>query len=77
MKKLLLLSLIVIWGGARISAQIDVAKLLEANEDENGQVWLAYNDPVYMAKRHNINDCEKPVQKVSNALANFSKAATE
>ncbi len=30
MKKILILSLIVLWGGARISAQIDVAKLLEA-----------------------------------------------
>jgi hypothetical protein len=30
-----------------------------------------------MANRHNLKGCEKPVQKVSNALANFAKAATE
>lgn len=59
------------------SAALDLPQKALAYKDENGQVWLAYNDPVYMAKRHNINDCEKPIQKVSNALANFSKAATE
>ncbi len=59
------------------TAALDLPQKALAYEDENGQVWLVYNDPAYMAKRHNIQDCEKPVQKVSNALANFSKAATE
>jgi uncharacterized protein (DUF302 family) len=59
------------------TAALDLPQKALAYEDKNGQVWLAYNDPVYMAKRHNINDCEKTVQKVSNALAIFSKAATE
>jgi uncharacterized protein (DUF302 family) len=59
------------------TAALDLPQKALAYKDENGQVWLAYNDPAYMAKRHNIKNCEKPVQKVSNALANFSKAATE
>ncbi len=59
------------------TAALDLPQKALAYEDENGQVWLVYNDPAYMAKRHNIQDCEKPVQKVSNALANFSKVATE
>ena len=56
---------------------IDLPQKALAYEDEAGQVWLSYNDPAYLAKRHNIKDCEEPLKKVSNALANFAKAATE
>ena len=59
------------------TAAIDLPQKALAYEDENGQVWLADNDPTYMAKRHNIDGCEPAIQKVSNALANFTKAATE
>ena len=59
------------------TAALDLPQKALAYEDENGQVWLAYNDPVYMAQRHNIEGCEEPVQKVSNALAKFTRAATE
>ena len=59
------------------TAALDLPQKALAYKDENGQVWLAYNDPVYMAKRHNLKDCEAAVQKVTNALAKFSKAATE
>lgn len=45
-------------------------------EDADGQVWYAYNDPQYLAKRHAINHCEKPLAKITNALAQFAKAAT-
>ena len=58
------------------SAALDLPQKVLAYEDENGQVWLAYNDPAYIAQRHNMNDCEKALQKVSNALANFSRIAT-
>ncbi len=46
-------------------------------EDESGKVWLSYNDPAYLVERHNISGCEEVVQKVTNALANFAKSATE
>jgi len=59
------------------TAALDLPQKALAYKDENGQTWLAYNDPAYMAKRHNIQGCEKPIQKVTNALANFAKAATE
>jgi uncharacterized protein (DUF302 family) len=36
------------------TAAIDLPQKALAYEDENGQVWLSYNDPAYMAKRHNI-----------------------
>ena len=59
------------------TAALDLPQKALAYKDENGQVWLAYNDPTYMAKRHNLKDCEKAVQKVTNALAKFTKIATE
>ena len=58
------------------SAALDLPQKALAYEDENGQVWLAYNDPAYISQRHNMNDCEKALKKVRNALANFSRTAT-
>ncbi|KXJ54166.1 DUF302 domain-containing protein [Neptuniibacter pectenicola] len=46
-------------------------------KDENGAVWLSYNDPRYLAARHNMEGCEGALDKVSGALAKFAKAATE
>lgn len=59
------------------TAALDLPQKALAYEDEKGQVWLIYNDPGYMVKRHNITGCEKAIQKVTNALARFSKTATE
>ena len=59
------------------TAALDLPQKALAYEDKNGQVWLAYNDPVYMAKKHNTKDCDAAVQKVTNALAKFSRIATE
>jgi uncharacterized protein (DUF302 family) len=44
-------------------------------EDEQG-VHLAYNDPAYLASRHNIGGCDEVLEKVSKALANFAATAT-
>jgi uncharacterized protein (DUF302 family) len=59
------------------TAALDLPQKALAYRDENGQVWLVYNDPAYMAQRHQIKVCEKAVQKVTNALAKFSAIATE
>lgn len=45
-------------------------------EDENGEVWLAYNHPDYFAKRHGIKGCQAVLEKMEKALANFAKGAT-
>ena len=37
-------------------------------EDASGQVWLGYNDPAYLAKRHEVPECP--------AAASISKALT-
>ena len=59
------------------TAALDLPQKALAYEDKNGQVWLAYNDPAYMAKRHDTKGCDAAIQKVTNALANFSRIATE
>ena len=59
------------------TAALDLPQKALAYEDEKGQVWLTYNDPAFMAKRHNTQDCEAAIQKVTNALAKFTKVATE
>ena len=45
-------------------------------QDGGGQVWLSYNEPTELAKRHRLPGCEKVIQKVTGALGNFAKAAT-
>jgi len=59
------------------TAAIDLPQKALAYEDDKGQVWLTYNDPAYLVNRHDIKDCKEPLQKVSNALAKFTKYATE
>ncbi len=59
------------------TAAIDLPQKALAYKDESGQVWLLYNDPNYMAARHHIKGCKEVVKKLSNALANFTKIATQ
>lgn len=43
-------------------------------QDASSQVWLGYNDPEFLAKRHNIADC--PVaRKLGKALAGMTETA--
>ena len=46
-------------------------------QDADAQTWLGYNDPAYLAERHALEGCDKVIEKVTEALANFAKAATE
>ncbi len=46
-------------------------------QDEAGHVWYTYNDPMYLLKRHSLHDCKKIIDKVTVALANFAKKATQ
>lgn len=58
------------------SAAIDLPQKALISQDEKGQVWLTYNNPDYLVKRHNIKGCNEVITKIKTALANFSKAAT-
>ncbi|MEJ2180809.1 MAG: DUF302 domain-containing protein [Gammaproteobacteria bacterium] len=55
---------------------IDLPMKALAWEDEKGQVWLTYNDPSYIAKRHGITNRDEVVKKMTGALDKFSSAAT-
>ena len=43
-------------------------------EDAKAQVWLGYNDPAFLARRHGVAQCPV-VDKLSKALAGISEAA--
>ncbi|MBW0147988.1 DUF302 domain-containing protein [Marinobacter sp. CAU 1620] len=45
-------------------------------EDEDGQVWLGYNDPAYLKARHGIEGCDEVLANITGALARFAEAAT-
>lgn len=52
------------------SAGIDLPLKALAWQDEQGQVWLAYNDPEFLATRHGIGSCPAvaPVGKALSSL---------
>ena len=56
---------------------IDLPQKALIYEHSSGDVLLAYNDPMYLSSRHKLNECRTVLKNVSNALANFAKAATE
>ncbi len=44
-------------------------------EDAQGQAWLGYNDPAFLAKRHAAADCAV-VGNIGKALSGLASAAT-
>ena len=45
-------------------------------QDRDGQVWLTYNDPAYLASRHGITEMDDTINRMQQALSNFAMAAT-
>lgn len=58
------------------TAGIDLPMKALAWEDEQGQVWLSYNDPQYIADRHGIKNRSLIVVKMTAALEALTHAAT-
>jgi len=58
------------------SVAIDLPQKALIWEDESGQVWLGYNDPMYLKQRHGIEGCDAVLGKIAGALDNFATAAT-
>ncbi|MCU7799642.1 MAG: DUF302 domain-containing protein [gamma proteobacterium symbiont of Lucinoma myriamae] len=58
-------------------AAIDLPLKAIAWKDKEGKVWLAYNSPDYIAKRHAINDTPAVIKKMTGALNKFSDFATK
>lgn len=57
------------------SVAIDLPQKALIWQDDNGKVWLSYNDPKYMAGRHNIIGCKDVLKKIEKALSNLTHAA--
>ena len=55
---------------------IDLPQKALAYKDAEGQVWLAYNDPRYLADRHDVTTRDKIVEKIGKALHSFARQAT-
>jgi uncharacterized protein (DUF302 family) len=46
-------------------------------QDEGGQAWLTYGDPVWLAARFELNDAAAPVaRRLADTLAGFAAVAT-
>jgi uncharacterized protein (DUF302 family) len=58
------------------SAGIDLPQKALIYQDEQGQVWLSYNDPAYLKDRHQIKGCEQVLNKITGALNKFATGAT-
>lgn len=58
------------------TAGIDLPMKALAWKDKNGQVWLTYNDPTYIANRHGIDNRTKIKNKMTGALNKFTNIAT-
>lgn len=59
------------------SVAIDLPQKALFWEDENGDVWLSYNDPEYLKQRHNIQGCDPVLEKISGLLETLARLATE
>ncbi|MBZ2169488.1 DUF302 domain-containing protein [Marinobacter sp. F4216] len=58
------------------SVAVDLPQKALIWEDNEGQVWLGYNDPAYLKARHGIEGCDEVLAKVEAALDNFASMAT-
>lgn len=58
------------------SIALDLPQKMLIWEDEDGDVYLAYNDPAYLAERHDVSGLDELLGNISNALQNLAEAAT-
>jgi uncharacterized protein (DUF302 family) len=61
----------------RQSIGIDLPVKALAWEDDGGRVWLAYNDPAWLARRHGLSPgADASVEAIATGLASLTAAAT-
>lgn len=46
-------------------------------KDEQGHVWVTYNEPNHMAERHSLESCKEVIIKIEKALRRFASIATK
>lgn len=57
------------------SIAIDLPQKALIWEDENGDVWISWNDPQYLVNRHVVEGCGEVIANIEKALAGISRAA--
>lgn len=57
------------------SIAIDLPQKTLVWEDENADIWISYNDPAYLTKRHQLAGCEEIIAKIDKVLLGISQAA--
>ncbi len=58
------------------TAGIDLPMKALAWQDEDGKVWIAYNDPRYIADRHHVKNRNDIIKKMTGALNKLTDIAT-
>lgn len=56
---------------------LDLPQKMIVYENDKGEVYLAYNDPKYLASRHQVSDCGAAFEKVVKALEGISNATIQ
>ena len=59
------------------SVAIDLPQKALIWNDSHSKVWISYNDPKYIKKRHNVSGCDGVILKIEKALAGITAAATK
>ena len=55
---------------------LDLPQKLLVWQDEKQQTWMSYNNPIYIADRHALNDeCRSSLNKIATALAKLTRIA--
>ncbi len=58
------------------AAAIDLPQKMLVTEDDQGRVWLSYNDPSYLRDRHSIIGCDQELATISTALQGLALEST-
>lgn len=58
------------------SVAIDLPQKALIWEDDKANVWISYNDPRYLVKRHDVVGCEDVISKIEKVLAGIAKSAS-
>ncbi len=59
------------------SIAIDLPQKALIWKNAKGQVYITYNDPSYLRKRHNVSGCDPVFAKITKALAGLTGAAVK
>ncbi len=55
---------------------IDLPQKILIRRGADGTVWLSYNDPFALARRHDMRDCRALLKKIAAALNGLAREAT-